>query len=314
MPVSPPYSIIDTIARLRSQSLAPGIESAASSIGSGLAKGNERAAAAKAAAAKQDAAKYHDATMFADKNFDWAHSPQAGAPGAPPPPPPPPGPPGPPGGAPPPPGGGARPPGSVTMNDIYLAHGLKPVQGGDTIIGTAKAAQKAEAAGALEDKKIAGQKDIAAGKEKAAADAAKDKDAAKFDATHMEVDEKMSKLLDLPPGTYPTDFVKTKISVSGRDRTSKTAATAKTDSAQIAADAKRDIAEISFRLKSPDHQIQLQAMKDRDAYITKHPTSSALFGTPKDLGKTKPTSDSAAKPADAGGDDLDALMVKHGGQ
>lgn len=316
MPVSPPYSIIDSIARLRASGGAAwggAAQSVGESLGTGVSKGMAGAKARDAGAAKADAAKYHDATLFADKNFDWQHSPAGGgsilqpanAAAAP-------------GGAPPPAPAAKRPEGSVTMNDIYLAHGLKPVAGGDNIVGTTKAANKAEAAGALEDKKVAGAKDIASDKEKAAAAAAKDKDAAKFDATHMEVDEKLSKLLDLPPGTYPTDFVKSKVGADQRKDTGKTAAKAKTDAATIAADAKRDIAEISFRLKSPDHQIQLQAMKDRDAYITKHPASSALFGTPKDLGKTKPTGDAPDKKpaADASGDDadLDALMVKHGGQ
>ena len=313
MPVSPPYSIIDTIAKLRASGGAAwgqAAQNVGQDIGTGLQKGMAGGAAMRGAAAKQDAAKYHDATLFADKNFDWQHSPAGGgsilqpanAAAAP-------------GGAPPPPPAAKRPEGSVTMNDIYLAHGLKPVAGGDNIVGTTKAANKAEAAGGLQDKKDKTAADIAKDKEKATADAVAAKDKDKFDATHMVVDAKMAKLLDLPEGTYPTDFVKTKISVSGRDRTSKTAATAKTDAAQIAADAKRDIAEITFRMKSPDHQIQLQAMKDRDAYITKHPTSAALFGTPKDLGKTKPTSDSATPaPAAADGSDIDSLLVKHGGQ
>ncbi len=334
MPVNPPYSIVDTIARLRAEGGAAwgkAAQSVGTSIGSGLEqRGRDQT--------KEQSGRYHDATMFADKNFDWQHSPPQDAASAAPQsilrpagggaPPAPrlaaPGAPAPawatPGAAnssppPPPPAAPRRAPGSVTMNDIYLAHGLKPVAGGDNIIGTAKAAQKAEAAGALEDKKIAGAKDIATGKSEAAAKLEKDKEAAKSDATHMEVDAKLAKLLGLPAGTYPTDFVKAKVGADQRKGTGETAAKAKTDVAEITANARRQIAEISFRLKSPDHQIQLQAMKDRDAYITKHPTEAALFGTPAEIGKVPSTKEAAAAPKSAaGGDDLDALMVKHGGQ
>lgn len=320
MPVNPPYSIIDTIAKLRASGGAAWGDAAASvgkDLGAGAAKGMAGGAAVRAGNAKADAAKYHDATLFADKNFDWQHSPQAGgAPGG-----------APssilqpanpataPGGAPPPPPAAKRPAGSVTMNDIYLAHGLKPVAGGDNIIGTTKAANKADAADSLQDKKTASAEKIAGGKEESAADAAAAKDKDKFDATHMDVDDKLGKLLGLPPGTYPTDFVKSKVGADQRKSTGETAGKAKTDSATIAADAKRDIAEISFRMKSPDHQIQLQAMKDRDAYIIKHPTSAALFGTPADIGKTPGKGgDKPAEKPSGDLDDLDALMVKHGGQ
>ena len=104
----------------------------------------------------------------------------------------------------------------------------------------------------------------------------------------------------------------TEKTVAGREKTADTAAKGKTDAATIAANAKKSVADINARLKSPDHAIQLQAMKDRDAYIIKNPATSGLFGTPADIGKTPAK---GAAPAPAGGDasDLDALMVKHGG-
>lgn len=292
MTASPPYSIIDTIARLRASGGTAWGDAAASvgkSLGTGVEKGAEKAAESKRADATTQAAKYHDATMFADKNFDWQHSPQAGgAPGG-----------APsgilqpanvaaaPGGAPPPPPPGAVPrqPGSVTMNDLYLAHGLKPVANGDQLIGMPKAQQKSEAAQVIEAMKTGSAEKIAQGKEKSTADIEKDKADAKSDATHMEIDEKLGKLLGLPPGTYPTDFVKAQVGATQRKSTGETAAKAKTDAASTAAEAKKSIADINARLKSPEHAIQLQAMKDRDAYITKNPTSSKLFGVPADIGK-----------------------------
>lgn len=356
MPVNPPYQIIDTIARLRASGGAAWGDAAKSigqSVGGGIAQAGQNDRATKAAAGKAQADRYHDATMFADKNFDWSHVPPPQAGGAAP------------GGAPsgilqpaqPAMGGGSmgnlpvpptaasgyqpawtrpgapgttapapapaasRAPGSVTMNDIYLAHGLKPVAGGDTIIGTSRQQDKEQAADTLQKTKNAGAAETAAGKEKSAADTAHSKyftpvddtlrAMAKHNGTPIGDDEKevSKQTADAISKKFIADT-----NVAGRKDTAKTSADAKTGAAAITAAGRKQIAEINARLKSPDNQIKLQAMKDRDAYITKNPAAAKLMGLPDDLGKT-PDAAPAPKPA-AGGDgtDLDALMAKHGGQ
>ena len=78
MPVNPPYSIIDTIARLRASqgaAVGNGLANAGGAIGQGV---SENAQGQK----RDQAAAYHDATLSADHNFDWKHIPPP-TPGAP---------------------------------------------------------------------------------------------------------------------------------------------------------------------------------------------------------------------------------------
>lgn len=285
MSVTPPYQLIDTLSRMREQSGAAwgnAAQNVGRSVGAGIQSGIESSDAEKMAAQKSADAQQHSILQPIFSNNDILHSNDPAAKGLP------------------------------TMHDAVSAAGGRTTPGMQTLALRPKQQEKADSAKTLEDTKIAAEKEKAAAKVKADADAAKEKEGAKFDATHMEVDDKLGKLLGLPKGTYPTDFVKAQVGAEQRKGTGKDAADAKRDVADINAAAKKAIAEISFRMKSPDHQIQLQAMKDRDAYIIKHPTSSALFGTPADIGKTPAKGASAEKPAAGGLDDLDALMVKHG--
>lgn len=285
MPVNPPYSIIDTIARLRAGTGAAW-GNAAAGVGASIGKGEEnrsdRMVEAKKQSAKEAADKYHDATLFADKNFDWQHVPPAQPssilqPAG--------------GGAPPAPAtaapgyqpawmkpGGAnatppapRPAGSVTMNDIYLAHGLKPIVGGDQIMGTSKAQQKADAAQTLQGMKGAQTSDIQDKKDAASTENAKTAADAKTAAAKTAADARVKAA---------------KIAADQRQKTAETNADAKMKAAGISAEGRKAVAKINTGLQSQDHKMQLQAMKDRDAYIMKNPASSKFFGVPAEIGTT----------------------------